>query len=234
MPRSWGALGAAGAEFNLSDVVNNVVIIAVGGYEMGVPTMHGERNAVRAACVVLTGENVGLVVSDMLIFNSKVVSRLKGSVGQILTVGVVWGQGRGANAPLDLVEVGPEEYALADAWENDNPGVLDQLLASTIAEHQQQMGSGAAQAQGRQQQNPRGSWQQGGQPNQPNQRQGWGNQAPQQNQGSWQRGAQPQGNGGSRWGGQQTPLPNTAAAAQNRPQQTASWGQPQQSEEPPF
>lgn len=221
MSRQWGALGAAGAEFNLSDVVDNLVIIAVGGYEPGVPTMHGEKNAVRAALVVLTGDQAGTVVNDMLIFNSRVVSRLKGSVGQTLTVGVAWGQGRGANSPLDLVEVGPQEYAMADAWEQHNPGVLDNLLQQTMAEHHQQMaGGGQQQPQGQQ----RNQQQYGNQP-QNNQRQQWGNAPQQQNTGARQ------------WGGQMQAAPNTVAAAQGRPQQSAPWlnqTTAPQSDEPPF
>jgi hypothetical protein len=210
MPRNWGAPGAAGTDFSLSDYVDNLAIFAIGGYETGVWTEFGDKSAVRCAVIILTGEAAGLVVNDALIFNTKVVSRLKGSVGQVLVAGVVWGQGKGANAPLDLVEVGPEEYAMADAWEQAHPGQLDQLLSSTISEHEQQAAPRQQPQQNqRQQNNPRGSWQQGGQQQQTNQRQ-WGNQ-------------QPQSNGGaSRWSGAQPALPNSTAQAQGRDQQSST------------
>ena len=160
MGRNWGAPGAAGTDFSLSDYVDQLAIFAIGGYETGVWTEFGDKSAVRCGVVILTGDAAGLVVGDALIFNTKVVSRLKGSIGQVLVAGVVWGQGKGANAPLDLVEVGPQEYAMADAWEDAHPGALDQLLNSTIAEHEQQAAPRQQPAQQqRPQNNPRCSWQ---------------------------------------------------------------------------
>src|SRR5262252_1733895 len=77
-------------------------------------------------------------VPDLMVFNSRVVSRLKGAVGSILPAAVTYGEGRGSQQPIDLVEVtaNPQAMQLIGAWDDAHPGRVDQLLTDCISEHQ--------------------------------------------------------------------------------------------------
>lgn len=168
MGRNWGSPGPASTDFTLSDYMGQLVIVAVGGFERDISTSFGDRDAVRAAVVVLTGEHAGEQFPDCLLFNTRIVSRFRSQAGSIVLGAVVLADGKGANQPVDLVEVGADAYAVADAWEQQNPGVLDKLLAEVVESHRAEMSRGQrpAQAQTQPAQRPRqaptGSWSAGG------------------------------------------------------------------------
>src|SRR5262252_1514477 len=138
MARAWGQLGPASPDVNLSQFVDQLVILCIGGYSNNVATQYGDKGAVRVALVVITGPNAGLEVPDLMVFNSRVVSRLKGAVGSILPAAVTYGEGRGSQQPIDLVEVtaNPQAMQLIGAWDDAHPGRVDQLLTDCISEHQ--------------------------------------------------------------------------------------------------
>jgi hypothetical protein len=136
MGRRWESPGPASTDFTLSDYLGQLVIVCVGGFERGISTSFGDRDAVRASVVVLTGDHANEIYSDTLLFNSRIVSRFRAKPGTIALGAVVLGDGRGTQQPVDLIEVGPDAYAVADAWESQNVGVLDKLLADVVASSQ--------------------------------------------------------------------------------------------------
>jgi hypothetical protein len=167
----WTTPGPLG--ITLSDYVGQLVFVLVGGYEPSVQTGFGDRPAVRATVVILTGPEANAVYRDALLFNSRVVQRLRGSVGQTILAAVVYGEGKGANAPVDLVDPGPAAAPVAQAFDQANPGLLADLLASTIESHRVQQ----VKTQPAQQQRPaqnQGQW--GGQQQSPPNGGQWNNQ----------------------------------------------------------
>lgn len=135
MTREWTTPGASPMEFSLKDAMGQLVIVAVGGFEPLITTAFGERDAVRVACIELTGERAGEVHPNLLVFNSRIVNRLRYSPGQIVLGAVMEVQSRGANPALDLIDPGPEAGPIADAFEEKFPGRLDQILADVVNTH---------------------------------------------------------------------------------------------------
>jgi hypothetical protein len=107
------------------------------------------------------------VYSDVLIFNSRVVSRFRSAPGSVVLGAIVWGEGKGNQPPIDLIDAGPSAYTFADAWEAANPGRLDQLVAQVVASHEAEArrGQQPQQQQGNGRQQPRQDFS--------NQHQGW-------------------------------------------------------------
>jgi len=150
---------------SLSDHVGQLVFVLVGGYEPSVQTGFGDRPATRATVVVLTGPEANAIYRDALLFNSRVVQRLRPAVGQTILAAVVYGEGKGANAPVDLVDPGPAAAPIAQAFDQANPGLLADLLASTIESHRVQQVKAQQPAQQQRSAQNQGQW--GGQQQSP-------------------------------------------------------------------
>jgi hypothetical protein len=139
MSRNWEDPGPASSEFNLQDVMGQLVAFCPIGMVYDMATVHGTKSALRAVIVVLTGEHAGNVVPDALVFNTKIVARFRSATpGSVVLGAVVLGEGKGSIPPVDLAAVGADGRAIADAWEAANPGRLEQLISNATFHHQQE------------------------------------------------------------------------------------------------
>ena len=82
--------------------------------------------------LVLSGPHAGEIHENVMIFNNRVVQRLRGAVGQAI-LGVVTTTGR--NNAVDLEDPGPAGYQVANAYDASNPGMLAKLVAEAIETH---------------------------------------------------------------------------------------------------
>lgn len=201
MGRGWNVPGPAGQEFGLSDFVGELLFCLVGGYEPTMSTQYGEKAAVRATVIVLSGPKAGEIYRDVLIFNTRVVQRLRGAVGEaILGFVTQLASGRG-NPAVDIEDPGQAGYDVATRYVDAYPGRLAELLAEVAESHRVQQ-----QKQQPQQRPPQqaSTWRQQ-EVQQPSQPPPWGGAGQPEQRPSWN---QPM-----------PPAPNTPAAEQGRPQQ---------------
>lgn len=154
MSTPWGGVPAASFEFGLADHDGVLALFAVGGLHRDVSTSFGERDAVRAGIVLLDGPEAGKVFEDILLFNTRVVSRLRNAPGQVILARIGMGEGKGGNnKPVELYEATPADQDLAMRWHNHFPGKLDQVRAAVAASFQAEERK-AAQPNGRVQSQP--------------------------------------------------------------------------------
>lgn len=103
---------ASGNSANMADLVGRLLLITPTEYVAAVPTVNGVKDAVRASVVVLDGPEAGTDYDDTLVFQGRLIGKLKGKVnsgkvlGRLTRVKATPGQ----QAPYDL-----EEYTPADA-----------------------------------------------------------------------------------------------------------------------
>ena len=221
MTAPWTIPPPAGGNFQVSAYEGNLVLFAVGGYEPDVNTKFGEGHAVRVAVVILDGQDAGLEVPDALLFQRLLVSRLRGSAGQIVLGRIVKGEARGSNtAPWDLSDPTQQDHDYAYGWYQAYPNRLNELLAGVVESHRVNASQTKNKAVAPQPQNAP-QWTGASQPQ----------QAPPQQQQRWNQ--QPQAYPGPT--GPQYP-PQQPAGVPNGGQQAHPWTpqQPAQSNEPPF
>lgn len=65
-------------------LLGSLLLIQVHGQEVGIKTVHGDSNAIRADVTILDGEQEGEVYADTLIFPKVLQSQLKPSVGKLV------------------------------------------------------------------------------------------------------------------------------------------------------
>jgi hypothetical protein len=150
----WGKPPAASFEFGLADHDGTLAFFIVGGLHQSVSTSFGERDAIRCSIIMLDGKEAGNEYSDILIFNSRPVARLRnveGGSGIVLArIAIV--QGKGANPPVELMEATPADEALAGRYHQHFPLKLRSLLGATITSYQMneakaRQGNGRVQSQ---------------------------------------------------------------------------------------
>lgn len=148
-------LPPAAAEFAPSEHIGMLYFFCVGGYVATQTTPFGERSAVRCTLVQLDGPNPGEVTSDVLLFNSRLVGRLRGAIGEIHLGRFTFGEGKGANAPIDIDEATGSDIDIASRYVSAFPGKVERLLAECVQSHamsgNRSQGNGQAQNQGGQQ-----------------------------------------------------------------------------------
>ena len=165
-------LPPSAAEFAPSEHIGQLYAFAIGGYVASQATPFGERSAVRCTLIQLDGPSPGEIVADALMFNSRMVGRFRGAVGQIHLGRFVYGEGKGANAPIDVADATADDEAIATRYVQAFPGQMEKLLAEVIESHR--MSESRMQGQGQQQR--------------PQQNQGWqGQGAQQQRHSDWRQ-----------------------------------------------
>lgn len=148
MTTPWGPPPAAAFEFGLADHVGVLAFFIVGGLHSNMATSFGEKDGVRCAIVMLDGPEAGKEFSDIVIFNSRPVARLRNSAGNIILARIGMGQGKGGNnAPIELIEATPQDSALAAQYHQYYPQKLEHLRQAAIygwqqAEQKAQQGLG--------------------------------------------------------------------------------------------
>jgi hypothetical protein len=217
----------------MSNFNGELIFVIVGGYENEVDTQYRKTNAVRVTMLVLSGPHAGEIHENVMIFNNRVVQRLRGAVGQAI-LGVVTTTGR--NNAVDLEDPGPAGYQVANAYDASNPGMLAKLIAEAIETHRIESQRQATAQQ--RQQTPQGggygqsggeSWKGGQQqwqpqptppPNQPPQYSPQPTPPPNQPPPGWT----PEGASGQYYG---------HPSAQGQPEQPPEWARQPQPNQPP-
>jgi hypothetical protein len=100
------------------DINGELLVIEVEEFVKGVPTVHGDNDAIRADLHVLTGELAGETYEGTLIFGRSMIPQLRKREGEMVLARL--GQGakqKGKNAPWQLIkDISPEDKALGLKW----------------------------------------------------------------------------------------------------------------------
>lgn len=112
-----------GDNFSAKENVGKLLLFIPKSYEAAVPTINGEKDAVKTDVIVFDGKDV-TEFPDTLIFQGFLISALKSKAkagtGRVLAR---LGQGeakKGWNAPYILTEPSAEDKAVAVAWIEKN------------------------------------------------------------------------------------------------------------------
>lgn len=101
----------------------SLLLFRVHGQEVGIKTVHGDSNAIRADVVVLDGDKEGEEFSDTLVFPKVLQSQLKPRVGQMVLGRL--GQGHkkpGQSPPWTLSTATDEEKKVGTAYLEKSQG----------------------------------------------------------------------------------------------------------------
>lgn len=100
------------------DINGELIVLEVEELVKGVPTVHGDNDAIRADLHVLTGELKGETYEGTLIFGRSMIPQLRKREGEMVLARV--GQGakqKGKNAPWQLIkDISAEDKALGIEW----------------------------------------------------------------------------------------------------------------------
>jgi len=144
-----------GSDLDMKDLRGCAAIIIVGGCHVAVPTKFGVKAGIRCTVVILNGPDEGKEYTDALLFNSKVVRKLRGAPSGTPYVVHVDVDETGTNPMVVLMDPDAGETELARAWFRDDPAHYEELLKLTVAsfDGQEAMMSQSGQA-AQQQQRP--------------------------------------------------------------------------------
>lgn len=138
MTLPWTTPPAASFEFGLSDHLNCLAFFIVGGLHSNISTSFGVRDAVRVSLVLLDGPEAGGEYTDVLLFNSRPVSRLRNAAGSIVLARITQGVGRaGNNPPIELADPSPQDGQTAASWHSFYPNRLNELRQDVMTSWQQ-------------------------------------------------------------------------------------------------
>jgi hypothetical protein len=176
----WKNPPPATNEFDLINLAGELAFFVVGGCHPAQNTRFGVKPVIRCAVVILTGPEAGKEYVDVLVFNSRVVRRLRGVPGEVV-LGRISIDATGTNRAVELEDPSPQDEQAAQGWHNYYPNRLAELTKLTydafVAEEHRQ----AQQAQQPPSPLPRqaspasgASWGQPTQPVQPSQPPAWG------------------------------------------------------------
>lgn len=137
MTLPWTTPPAASFEFGLNDHMNCLAFFIVGGLHSSVSTSFGDRDAVRCSIVLLDGPNAGNEFVDVLVFNSRPVSRMRNAAGSIILARITQGVGRaGSNPPVEMADPSPQDGELAANWHSFYPNRLNELRQDVMTSWQ--------------------------------------------------------------------------------------------------
>jgi hypothetical protein len=123
-------------QLKLKDLVGCVVLIAVGGFHREILTRFDPKPAVSATVVPLNGELANAIFDDGLIFNTRPVRTLRGVAGRAFVAHVDI-DNTTSNPSVVLLDPSPEEYDLARAWNDANPGLCNDLVKEAVAAYEE-------------------------------------------------------------------------------------------------
>jgi hypothetical protein len=142
MSYPWeGTAPPASFEFGLADHVGSLAFFVIGGLERDVSTSFGDRDAIRCSLVLLDGPEAGKEFEDILLFNSRIVSRFRNVAGTIRLHRITYGEAKGGNnRPVEIVDATEADNQLAASWYQYYPNKLQQMLEAVLAswKHNQQ------------------------------------------------------------------------------------------------
>lgn len=125
--------GGGGDKLAVADVVGKALLVRPIEHIECIPTVHGDRDAIRIDVVDLT---TGVLSRDVLWFGGRIIGATKGKLGSLILCHITQGTATrpGQNAPWDMIGLADnaEAVAAADAWLASNPGVLTPAAAATV------------------------------------------------------------------------------------------------------
>lgn len=139
-------------KFGLDPFVGNLAFMTIGGYHAGIQTQYRMQSAVRLSFMPLDGPQAGQVLSNVLVFNVRIVRRLAPMVGKTVLHRIVKDAFQG-NDVYDLIDPTPADETLAADYVRYFPNRFAEQLAIMTplhaAEEQrlQQAAQGGAQQQ---------------------------------------------------------------------------------------
>lgn len=101
-----------------SEINGELVVIIPEEFVKGVPTIHGENDAIRADMYVLTGDNAGQEYEGTMIFGRSVIPQLKKKIDELVLCRIAQGPKQKGKSPawrLDS-EISAEDKALGMKW----------------------------------------------------------------------------------------------------------------------
>ena len=123
--------GSSGGGWSAADSEGHLVVVEVQGYETGVITANGERDAVKATVHDIDD---AATYDDVLIFPKVLVGSLKGRVGQKVLGTIGKGVAKpGQNAPWVLFDASTDTSAVDKATAYLTGQVADSLAAAPAA-----------------------------------------------------------------------------------------------------
>lgn len=133
-------------QFSIKDHVGDLVLVAVNGFTPQFPTAFGVRDTIRCKIAVVDSKDpakVGTVYGDAMIFGSKIVPQLKGSMNRVVLGRMALGAAKpGQNAPYQLDKFSQDDAAAANKWVEENgpfeAGIEEEGAAPEPAPQQQQ------------------------------------------------------------------------------------------------
>lgn len=135
MSYPWeGTAPPASFEFGLADHVGSLAFFVIGGLERDVSTSFGDRDAIRCSLVLLDGPEGGKEFEDILLFNSRIVSRFRNVAGTIRLHRITYAEAKGGNnKPVEIVDATEADNQLAASWYSYYPNRLHQMLDAVTA-----------------------------------------------------------------------------------------------------
>ena len=100
-----------------ADYQGSLLLFKVTGQEVGIKTVHGDSNAIRADVIVLDGSHEGEEFTDTLVFPKVLQSQLKPRIGQMVLGRL--GQGHkkpGQSAPWTLAMAEAQDKEIGKAY----------------------------------------------------------------------------------------------------------------------
>lgn len=111
-------------QFKVADHVGSLALIAVNGHQPEFTTAYGTRAIIRCEIAIIDGPTAGQRYGDAMLFQSKLVPQLRGSIGQTVLGRFAKGKPQpGQNAPLILDKPTHDDVAIAEKWVQDNGDV---------------------------------------------------------------------------------------------------------------
>lgn len=125
----FAAPAPASGGIDLDSVLGALLLVTVNGQEIGVNTVHGSADPIRADVAVLDGEHKGETHPDVLLFPRVLISQLKPRIGQKVLGRLGKGTAKaGQSAPWVLEEATEADVAVGTAY-------LAQGFAAPAASH---------------------------------------------------------------------------------------------------
>lgn len=131
MSMPWKNPPPATNEFDLINLAGELVFIVVGGCHPAQNTRFGVKPVIRGAVVILTGPEAGKEYVDVLVFNSRIVRRLRGVVGDVV-LGRIAIDATGANRAVELEDPTPADEQIASGWHSYYPNRLPELMKLSV------------------------------------------------------------------------------------------------------
>lgn len=113
MPLPSARPGDAPPRVNIADFKGDVLLFGISGLHRNIQTQNGISDALRGFIVPISGNHAGEYFTDLMVFSTRPVGRLRDIAPGTMVAGLVT-QGEGRNAPADFEPLSAEWQTYAD------------------------------------------------------------------------------------------------------------------------